>query len=68
MTRKDYELIAERIRNFPFRDPMEKASFARFMADTLERNNPRFDRKRFTVAATAPSLIGPPLSEQMQHN
>lgn len=61
MTKKDYELIAKALRHALgtveiFGDaytPEEVVSLAiHVTADALERENPRFDRKRFISAST----------------
>ena len=52
MSRADYELIAERIQTFPFRDLLERASFASYIGKKLQAENPRFDLDRFLSAAT----------------
>ncbi len=56
MTRKDYELIAERIsssREADARNGREEElldSVSRRLADALASENPRFDRERFLRA------------------
>lgn len=54
MTRKDYVLIAEVLRNFPTYEGQpvdDRDAMAYDFADRLEAENPRFDRRRFLVAA-----------------
>ena len=61
MTRKDYILIADALKNAQpmcklndFADEMVSAchrDVARTLADALGRDNPRFDRERFLKAA-----------------
>ena len=54
MTRKDYVLLAEALNRSeaPYADgEMVRRSVAECIADALARDNPRFDRHRFLVAA-----------------
>ena len=60
MTRKDYVLIAAALKaarqNSNYRDAQEQmveqhSADTRAIADALARDNPRFDRNRFLVAA-----------------
>lgn len=58
MSRKDFRLIAETIRNLPSFDviSLDKADCVRFavvvsrFADALATTNPRFNRERFIAA------------------
>ena len=56
MTRKDYVLIAETFAKFQKIQDLDQsinwtgADLARNLADTLQGDNPRFDRARFLVA------------------
>lgn len=50
MTRKDYILIAEVIATSWHANAEAKRDLAVSMAEALETDNPRFDRKRFLVA------------------
>lgn len=58
MTRKHYELLAMHFRTFYSAmvevDPWRKRFYDMIecIADTLEDDNPRFDRDRFMLAAT----------------
>ena len=52
LRRADYELIAERIKSFPFRDLLERANFASYIGKKLQAENPRFDLDRFLSTAT----------------
>ena len=47
MTRKDYVLIAEALRDARGLDDLGLRSVAVSMADRLEEDNPRFDREKF---------------------
>ena len=54
MTRKDYVLIAEVLKNFPTyaeQPTDDRDAIAYDFADRLASENPRFDRTRFLIAA-----------------
>ena len=54
MTRKDYILIAEVLKNFPTyaeQPTDDRDAMAYDFADRLASENPRFDRTRFLIAA-----------------
>lgn len=53
MTRKDYELIAEVLRNFvgDTGDVIDRDKMALELANALAQDNPRFNRERFLVAS-----------------
>lgn len=54
MTRKDYVLIAEVLKNFPTYTEQptdDRDAMAYDFADRLALENPRFDRTRFLIAA-----------------
>lgn len=54
MTRKDYILIAEVLKNFPTyaeQPTDDRNAMAYDFADRLASENPRFDRTRFLIAA-----------------
>jgi hypothetical protein len=53
MTRKDFQLIADVLCNFTADggDTIERDAMAYDFADKLQEINPRFDRRRFLVAA-----------------
>lgn len=55
MTRKDYQLIAQILRQSraPHMDTETLNELAYTFADNLEWENPRFDRKRFLAASGA---------------
>ena len=51
MTRKDFELIANAIKEITANDyPQDRADKAGLFARVLETTNPRFDRVRFLTA------------------
>lgn len=52
MTRKDFVLIADTLRDLPLGHDDQAATVAVFAA-ALASTNPRFDRQRFIDAATA---------------
>jgi len=59
MTRKDYALLADAIRDVRVwdEDELEANVSARVtyaLADVLKRDNPRFDRDQFLIAAGVP--------------
>jgi hypothetical protein len=51
MTRKDYELIAERIATAPL-SSKDRSALALHFAKGLRQGNPYFDDRRFAAAAT----------------
>ena len=51
MTRKDYVLIAEVLRNQAFISKVDFELLVEDFADALAKENPRFDRERFLVAS-----------------
>jgi hypothetical protein len=53
MTRKDFELIAAVLNKFTAEDGVvvERDAMAYDLADALGADNPRFDRRRFLIAA-----------------
>ena len=51
MTRKDYVLIAEVLRNQAFISKIDFELLVEDFADALAKENPRFDRDRFLVAS-----------------
>ena len=51
MTRKDFELIAEVLRNAAL-DKLTREFLAGYFSIALARTNPRFDAARFIRAAT----------------
>lgn len=60
MTRRDYELIAEAIRESwkRFKSAREHAAFANDMADALACTNERFDGNRFIMACVPTHIVG----------
>ena len=50
MTRKDYVMIAETLATAWWDSEYVKAGVVHTLADTLEADNPRFDRARFLDA------------------
>lgn len=60
MTKKDYELLAETIRNNAdhFFDVRYMASFVSMLGVELRRDNPRFDIGRFAAACQPRWLVG----------
>ena len=60
VSRKDYELLAETIRNsgFDFKSNTRHAAFAGYMAFKLSQDNPRFDAERFIMAAMPTTFVG----------
>ena len=65
MTRKDYEDLAKAIKGSWIKSQKPELQWhidfqfrrtAVRIADVLERDNPRFDRKKFLVACDAPPL------------
>lgn len=64
MTRRDFELIAETIRNSAgrFRSNRQHAMFANDTADMLGKTNQRFDAKRFIMACMPRHMDGSALA------
>lgn len=56
MSRKDYVKLAETIRTAPIA-MADRHHMATSWADVFERDNPRFDRKRFLTACGCNLLI-----------
>ena len=50
MTREDYELIADIIKNTPNVDDDKRRALAQDFADDLAETNPRFDSIAFLIA------------------
>lgn len=56
-SKRHYEYLADWLRagTFCTTDNMARTLFASSLADRLQRDNPRFDRKRFLAAAAGAS-------------
>jgi hypothetical protein len=51
MTRKDFEAIANALKNIPFTDPQDRVIVAcRLAEDVCAPSNPNFNRNRFLKA------------------
>jgi hypothetical protein len=54
MTSKDFQLIAEALRTYPFTDPQDRVGIAYHFADRLADTSVGFNRPEFISAATSP--------------
>jgi hypothetical protein len=54
MTGRDFQLIAEALRTYPFTDPQDRVGIAYHFADRLADTSVRFNRPGFISAATTP--------------
>lgn len=59
MTRKDYELIAKAVRCVRENDEggCRLEDVVEALAEALQQDNPRFDKKRFRTAIYLPGLL-----------
>jgi len=54
MTRKDFQAIANVIKDTPFTDPQDRVILAHRMAEVCQRTNPNFNKQLFLAACHAP--------------